>query len=271
MDLSAHQPRMVQVPRRMYNVQVKENYGLSENTGFWWLRFTFDYGLETNIEVRLTNYKYGNDCKDWTLEVTKCNYLGIASAEDVASFDMVEKFVNTTELSRLNESTTSMEKLYHYIETNMIPIITRKIKYTKYKPLFRLFLSHKTRDKPLMRTFENGLRFLGYDTWLDVVNMPLGANLMGGLKTSIDNSDCLIAWLNDDYLQSESCRAELLYAHKQGKIILLFGVYSDIKRHLTGDLEFVKRLVTFNPEEVSFFEILRRIDQTLFNFEDLPL
>jgi hypothetical protein len=227
--------------------------------------------LEKSIEVRLTNFKYGGECRDWTLEVTKCNYLGVESKENMVSFDMVDAFVNSTELGRLNNSTVSNEKLYNYIEANMIPIVARKIKYTKYKPQFRFFLSHKTRDKPLMRTFENGLRFLGYDTWLDAVNMPLGASLQGALKTSIDNSDCLIAWLNVDYLASEYCKAELMYAHKQAKILILFGVYGEIKDHLTGDMEFIKQLVVFDPTDSSFFEVLRRIDDTLFDFEKLPL
>lgn len=269
MDLSTHQPRIVQAQRRKHNIEIKENHGLDKATGFWWLCFTFDYALEKNIEVRLTNYKY-SDRRDWTLEVIKCHYLGIESKENMASFDMVDDFVNSAELSRLNGSASSKENLYHYLETNIVPIITRKIKYTKYKPQFRFFLSHKTRDKPFMRTFENGLRFLGYDTWLDVVNMPMGASLQGALKTSIDDSDCLIAWLNGEYLQSEYCTAELLYAKKQGKIIIPFGVYSDIKEYITGEIGFLRQQVVFDPTTLSFFEVLRRIDETLFDFEKLP-
>lgn len=184
---------------------------------------------------------------------------------------MVDDFVNSAELARLNECTTSMEKLYSYLEVNMVPIVIRKIKYPKFKPQFKFFLSHKTRDKPLMRTFENGLRFLGYDTWLDTVNMPFGASLQGALKTSIDDCDCLIAWLNKEYLESDYCKAELLYVHKQGKIILPFGVYSDIKQYFTGEMEFIKQLVVFDPTQASFFEVLRRIDEALFDFEKLPL
>lgn len=270
MDLSTYQPRTVQAARHMYNIQITKNYGLNENTGFWVLYFTFDYALEKGIEVHLTNFKY-RDRTDWTLEVTKCNYLGIESAANMASFDMVEGFINSDELARLNESTSSKEKLYTYLETNLVTTVIRKIKYTKFKPQFRFFLSHKTKDKPLMRTFENGLRFLGYDTWLDVANMPLGASLQGALKTSIDATDCLIAWLNVEYLESEYCKAELVYARKQAKIILLFGVYDEIKGYFIGDMEFVKQLVVYNPTESSFFEVLRRIDQTLFDFENLPL
>ncbi len=270
MDLSSYQPRTVEVSRRMYNLKIEENYGLNEKTGFWFLKFTFDYALESGIEVRLTNFKYG-DRQDWTLEVTKCKYLGILSKENMVSFDMVAEFVNYAELKRLNSSTITMEKLYDYLEANLVPIVIRKIKYTKYKPQFSFFLSHKTKDKPLMRTFENGLRFIGYSTWLDVADMPLGASLQGALKASIEKTDCLIAWLNSEYLESQYCKAELIYARQQAKIILLFGVYSEIQPYLTGDLEFIKQMVVYDPTGFSFFEVLRRIDQTLFDFENLPL
>ena len=121
-----------------------------------------------------------------------------------------------------------------------------------------------------MRTFENGLRFLGYDTWLDASSMPMGAGLVGALKSAIDGCDCLIAWLTVDYLKSEYCIAELVYAKKCSKIIIPFGTYSEIKEYLNGEMEFLQHQVIFDPK-MSFFEVLRRIDGTLFNFERLPL
>lgn len=268
--LSNYKPRIVQAQQRPYNVNIEENYGLNQRTGFWWLRFTFDYGLEKGIEVRLTNHKYG-DRNDWTLEVVKCDFLNIQSKSSMASFDMVDEFINKQELRRLNESSANMEKLYDYLVTNVIPIVTKKIKYTKYKPQFRFFLSHKTKDKPLMRTFQSGLRFLGYDTWLDKTNMPLGADLQGALKSAIDGVDCLIAWLNKEYFESTYCKDELLYARKQGKIILPFGDYGKIKQFLIGELEFLNDMMIFDHTESSFFEILCRIDKSLFDFENLPI
>lgn len=269
MDFTAHRPQIVQVSRNKFNLKIVKNHGLNGRTGYWWLEFTFDYALEKEIEVHLTNFKY-SDRNDWTLEVTKCLYLGIATKSEMASFDMVDEFVNSTELARLN-GVVYNEKLVDYLEENIVPIVTQKIKYTKFKPQFRFFLSHKTKEKPLMRTFENGLRFLGYDTWLDTSDMPVGASMVGALKTSIDNCDCLIAWLTEDYLQSDYCKAELIYARKSGKIIIPFGVFSSVQQYFTGELEFLRQQVIFDPKMLSFFEVLRRIDETLFNFEQLPL
>ena len=141
--------------------------------------------------------------KVWTLEVIKCQYLSIESERDItASFDMEDELINAKELSRLMES-SSNEKLLKYLETNIVPLVMKKIKYTRFKPQFYFFLGHKTKDKPLMRTFANGLKFLGYETWLDQKDMPIGATLEGALKVSVENCDCLIAWLNEEYMSSD--------------------------------------------------------------------
>lgn len=273
LDLSTVQTRTINKGLNPYNLAIVENHGLDGRTGFWWFVFTFDHGLEKGIQVRLTNFKYGGEKlgKVWTLEVVKCSYLGIASKEEMASFDMTDELVNAEELRRLQESAVSNEKLRQYLEANVVPLVTKKIKYTRFVPQFCFFLSHKSQDKPLMRTFENGLKFLGYKTWVDRVNMPMAANLPAALKTSIESSDCLLAWLNEEYMKSEYCRAELLYAKKLGKIILPFGVFSEIREHMTGEFEFLQHLHVYNPSEASFFEVLRRIDDTLFNFETLAI
>lgn len=273
LDLSKVQTKTVNKTLNPYNLVIVENHGLDSSTGFWWLVFTFDHGLEKGIEVRLTNFKYGGEKlgKVWTLEVVKCSYLGITSKEEMASFDMTDELINAEELSRLKESSVSTEKLRQYLEANVVPLVTKKIKYTRFAPQFSFFLSHKSQDKPLMHTFENGLKFLGYKTWVDRVNMPMAANLPAALKTSIESSDCLLAWLNEEYMQSEYCRAELLYAKKLGKIILLLGVFSETRKHMIGDFEFLQQLHVYNPTEASFFEMLRRIDDTLFNFETLAI
>ena len=122
-----------------------------------------------------------------------------------------------------------------------------------------------------MHTFRNGLKFLGYSTWIDESNMPLAANVPATLKTTIEKCDCFIAWLSTDYLQSDYCKAELIYAKQLGKIIIPFGVYNEIEKNLTGELEFLRHHYISNPESTSFFEVLRRIDETLFEFEKIAI
>ena len=272
-NLAKVQTRLLQSSLSKYNIVIVENYGLDARTGFWWLKFTFDHGLEKGIEVRLTNFKYGDENvgKVWTLEVVKCQYLGIGSESEMASFDMEDELINAEELSRLMEVSSSREKLNKYLETNIIPLVTKKVKYTRFKPQFQFFLSHKTKDKPLMRTFANGLKFLGYETWLDQLDMPMGASLEGALKTSVENCDCLIAWLNEEYMSSDWCRAELLYAKQLGKIVIPFGIYADLQEHMSGDFEFLRSLLIYNANQACLHRFLRSfVVLNPVNFSTLP-
>lgn len=273
MDLSEVRVEPLTTTLNEHNIAIIENHGLDGTSGFWWLKFKFDFNLETGIVIRLTNFKYNSTGDIWTLEIEKCLYLGIREKKDLVSFDIVDQLINIKEFERIQQFAFSDEKLREYLNDNVIPLITKKIKYTKYKPQIRFFLSHKSQDKPIMRTFKGGLKFLGYSAWIDEDNMPTGAYLKAALKVSVDNCDCFIAWLNEDYLNSDYCKAELLYAKKLGKIILPFGVYKEIKTHLQEDeeLKFLEELLISNPNDRSFFEVLRRIDDTLFEFEKMAL
>ena len=273
-DLSKVQIRPIQSGLNKYNIDIKENHGLNSKTGFWWLRFTFDYRLEKKIEVRLTNCKKISTEPTGTfltMEIVKCNYLKITRKGEMESFDVNEELANLPELRRVNDSVGSPEKLRKYLEDNILPLVMKKIKYTKFNPQFSFFLSHKSKDKPLMETFRDGLKFVGYQTWLDKDDMPIAASLQGALKVAIEKYDCFIVWLNEEYFKSDYCQAELLYARKLGKIILPFGFYSEIKDLLKGDFEFLVDLHIYDPSTSSFFEVLRRIDEALFNFEMLTI
>ena len=276
MDLSKVQIRPIQSTLNKYNIDIKENHGLNNKTGFWWLRFTFDYAVEKQIEVRFTNFK-NNSTKstDLTMEIVKCDYLKITCEEEMESLVMEEdeeELPNLSEFRRLNESVGSTEtELRKYLEDNILPLVMKKIHYTKFIPQFSFFLSHKSKDKPLMKTFRNGLKFVGYQTWLDQDDMPVAARLQGALKVAIEKCDCFIAWLNEEFFKSDYCQAELLYARELGKIILPFGFYSKIKDLLKGDFEFLVHLHIYDPSTSSFLEVLRRIDEALFNFEMLTI
>ncbi|XP_022793493.1 uncharacterized protein LOC111332429 [Stylophora pistillata] len=253
-----------------YNIEIKENHGLNEKTGFWWLVFTFDFALEKGIEVRLNNFKYSGSAT-WTMEIVRCLYLGITCKDEMDSFDMVDELANSYELRRLNDSVGNPERLRKYLEDNIVPLVTRKIKYTRFSPQFSFFLSHKSKHKPLMETFRNGLKFLGYKTWLDKDDIPLASDLQGALKVAVDECDCILVWLNEEYFQSDYCKAELLYANQIGKIILPFGDYRKILGHLKEEFEFLANRLIFDTSKSSFFEVLRRIDNALFEFEKLTI
>ncbi|XP_046861222.1 uncharacterized protein LOC124454456 [Xenia sp. Carnegie-2017] len=271
LDLSKLSVQPLSTSLNPSNIKILENHGLDGRSGYWCLKFQFDYELERGIVIRLCNFKYDGSGDIWSLEIEKCHYLKISDKNDLVSFDIVDKLININEMERLRQSASTEEKLRKYLEDNVIPLIKQKIKYTKYVPKFQFFLSHKSKDKPQMRSFKEGLNFLGYLTWLDETNMKMGSTLALDLKISVEKCDCFIAWLNEEYFKSDYCSAELLYAKQLGKIIIPFGVFSEVKASINENenLKFLNDLYIANPHKMSFFEILRRIDETLYNFEKM--
>lgn len=224
--------------------------------------------LDKGIELRLTNSKY-SDRSDWTLEIIKCKYLHIYSEDHMASFDMADKFINYHELQQIMDCSRSNESLRKYLEDNIIPLVIKKIKYTRYKPQFHIYLSYHSQDSmPFIHTFENGLKFLGYETWLDETNIAMGSNRLSAIKTAIDQCDVFIAWLNPTFMEDSVAQAELRYAYSKRKIILAFGT-NEVRKYFIGEFQFLSDLHVHDPHKGSFFEVLRRIDSDLFEFEKL--
>lgn len=233
----------------------------------FWCLITFDHGLEVGIQVKIDNY---ND-DAWVLEIKHCQLLGITCEEEEKSLRIPKELMKDETLELfMTVYNENKQELQQYLERNVVPLVTRKIKYVWYKPQFKLFLSHKSENKPLMRIFKKGLEFLGYETWIDETDMPPGAQLAPALKTAIDGCHCLIAWITTQYMDSSYCQDELLYAKEKAKIIIPFGIMGDIKHRLTDRFEFLNKYFIFHLTSASFFEMLRRIDDALFEFENLP-
>jgi hypothetical protein len=81
----------------------------------------------------------------------------------------------------------------------------------------RIFLSHRSRDKALVREFRSLLpRFL--DTWLDEESLSWGDSFPAELRSSIQSGvDFLIIFLDNDALNSEWVKQELKWAIEREK------------------------------------------------------
>ena len=81
----------------------------------------------------------------------------------------------------------------------------------------RIFLSHRSRDKALVREFRSQLpSFL--DTWLDEESLSWGDSFPTELKLSIQSGvDFLIIFLDNDALSSEWVKQELEWAIEREK------------------------------------------------------
>ena len=81
----------------------------------------------------------------------------------------------------------------------------------------RIFLSHRSRDKALVREFKDHLpRFL--DTWLDEESLSWGEALPAKLKSTIQSGvDFLIIFLDKEAMNSEWVKQELEWALEREK------------------------------------------------------
>lgn len=79
----------------------------------------------------------------------------------------------------------------------------------------RLFLSHKTVDKPLVYRYYNALRTLGFSPWLDEADMPAGSNLERAVLQGFEESCAAVFFITQNFLDEKYLAAEVDYAVMQ--------------------------------------------------------
>src|SRR5207245_3399448 len=63
----------------------------------------------------------------------------------------------------------------------------------------KIFLSHKSVDKPLVYRYYHALKTLGFDPWLDERNMPAGANLEREVLRGFEESCAAVFFITDSF------------------------------------------------------------------------
>lgn len=126
----------------------------------------------------------------------------------------------------------------------------------------RIFLSHKSVDKPLVNRYYVALKELGYDPWLDQPAMPAGVNLERGMLQGFQESCAAVFFITDNFRDESYLAAEIDYAiiekRKKGKKfaiitlrypesvpvpgLLMPYVYKDVQNDLEGLYEVVRAL-----------------------------
>lgn len=141
-------------------------------------------------------------------------------------------------------------------------------------PLFRIpastetkiFLSHKTVDKPVVRRYHLALQVVGFDPWLDEPNMPAGSNLERELLRGFEESCAAVFFVTDNFRDENYLATEVEYAvlqkRKKGKKFSIITLrYSDaspipsllanyVYRNISNDLEGFQELVKALPIEL---------------------
>ena len=126
----------------------------------------------------------------------------------------------------------------------------------------RIFLSHKSVDKPFVERYYRTLRQLGYSPWLDESDMPAGTNLERGLLQGFEESCAAVFFITENFEDESYLATEVEYAviQKRAKdkkfaiITLRFPgsapvpgllkpyVYKDVTSRLDGLYEIVRAL-----------------------------
>jgi hypothetical protein len=79
----------------------------------------------------------------------------------------------------------------------------------------KIFLSHKSVDKPLVYRYYNPLKTLGFDPWLDEPNMAVGSNLERELLRGFEESCAAVFFITESFRDEKYLATEIEYAIRQ--------------------------------------------------------
>ena len=82
--------------------------------------------------------------------------------------------------------------------------------------MVKVFLSHSSEDKPIVRLFAHDLRSSGCSPWLDEIELRVGDSLIAKISDAIHETQFFIAFLSNSSCQSRWVQHELQIAATRG-------------------------------------------------------
>jgi hypothetical protein len=79
----------------------------------------------------------------------------------------------------------------------------------------RIFLSHKSVDKPIVRRYQYALKQAGFTPWLDESDMAAGTNLERGILQGFEESCAAVFFITENFKDEKYLGAEVDYAIMQ--------------------------------------------------------
>ena len=76
----------------------------------------------------------------------------------------------------------------------------------------RIFLSHKSVDKPIVMRYYNALKVMGFEPWLDEPDMPAGTNLERGIFDGFEKSCAAVFFITENFKDEKYLASEVDYA-----------------------------------------------------------
>lgn len=130
----------------------------------------------------------------------------------------------------------------------------------------KIFLSHKSVDKPMVRRYYEALKVLGFSPWLDESNMSAGANLERELLDGFERSCAAVFFITESFKDASYLATEVDYAigqkrQKGQKFAIIALRYSSsavvpgllrpyVYRDIANDLEGFKVILDALPIEL---------------------
>lgn len=111
----------------------------------------------------------------------------------------------TNRVSNAANIVTPEERALQAIPLSRIPSATET----------RIFLSHKSIDKPIVMRYYNVLKTLGFEPWLDESDMPAGTNLERGIFEGFEKSCAAVFFITENFKDEKYLASEVDYAIMQ--------------------------------------------------------
>lgn len=186
-----------------------------EDLGQWWseatqhepkLRFPADPGEELGLRYRLLQESASGGDRVFQLGVAHDQNKRDGWIEFFRTV-IVRPFADelTHRLGDAADIATPEARTVQAVALNRIP----GLRETK------IFLCHKTVDKPLVYRYYNALKSLGFDPWLDEPNMPAGSNLEREVLRGFEESCAAVFFITESFRDETYLAAEVDYAVMQ--------------------------------------------------------
>jgi hypothetical protein len=163
----------------------------------------------------------------------------------------------------LKESTASYTRSgHHFVQTNDEYLASLEAKLTMNTHPPRIFLSHKSVNKPRVRELKAVLNELGFEAWLDDDSMTAGVELTASIIEGIESSCAAVFFVTPEFTDEGFIGKEIAHAvdckRRKGNdfaiIALIWGEATSVPASLQ---DYVCKRVT------SEFEALREILRAL--------
>lgn len=151
-----------------------------------------------------------NNCRAYFGEVYS-RYLFLKGKHILSSSPKAAEELWDKAIIYANESVAVFESVGH-IEAELPKQTLIDIASEKANRPKKVFLSHSSKDKPLVREFKSILETLHYEPWLDEHALKAGDKLERGLHTAMQDSCAVVFFLTENFRDIKYLETEVDYA-----------------------------------------------------------